>query len=135
MSKQYKELIVPIVKTDMDRRLVFGWGQLVTKNGEEIFDTDNQSIPKTVALDGWLDYAKGDRLLKQMHKGESRGMVPFIFPFYDDVLKSLGVENPLGQEGIAVGAFIGDDETLAKFDSGELTGFSIGGGAVWEDLE
>jgi len=131
---QYNELYVPVAKVDTDRRLVFGWGQVVTKNGEELFDSDNQSIPKSVALDGWLEFAKGTRMLKQMHAGEPRGMVPFIFPMFDEVLKSLGIE-PIGQEGIAVGAYVEDDETLAKFDSGDFTGFSIGGGAAWEDVE
>lgn len=130
----YNEIVVPIAKVDKDRRLVFGWGQIVTEKGAEVFDTDNQAIPKIVALDGWLEFAKGGRMLKQMHAGESRGMVPFIFPMFDEVLKSLGIE-PVGKEGIAVGAFIEDDETLAKFDSGEFKGFSIGGGAVWEDVE
>lgn len=130
----YNEMLVPVAKVDTDRRMVFGWGQIVTEKGQELFDTDNQAIPKVVALDGWLEFAKGNRMLKAMHAGESRGMIPFIFPMFDDVVKSLGFE-PIGKEGIAVGAFIEDDETLAKFDSGEYSGFSIGGGAVWEDVE
>lgn len=134
MSEQYTELHVPVAKVSTDKRMVFGWGQVVTKNGSEFYDTDNQSFGKAETFDAWKDFAKGDRVMLEMHDGESKGTISFIFPAYDEILKSLGFE-PIDQEGFIVGAEIDDDATLAKFDSGELTGFSIGGACQWEDVE
>ena len=131
---EYTELTVPVAKVQQDRRMVFGWGQVVTKGGEEIFDTDNQSFGVEETFDAWLEFAKGERVMLQMHGGESRGTIAFIYPAFDDVMKSLGFES-IGQEGFIVGAYIEDDETLAKFKSGEFTGFSIGGTCQWEDVE
>lgn len=124
-----------MLKVSSQERLVFGWGQVCTKNGELYFDTDNQAIPEGVALKGWKDFMRGDqRTHKAMHAGVEVGQVVFAFPMLTDIAKSLGFEN-LPQTGILVGVYVSDDTTLQKFATGEYTGFSIGGTAAWEDVD
>lgn len=127
-----------VCKVDSDRRMVFGWAQICTKNGEEYFDTDNQSFPETVTLgddeSGWIGYMKSQRIHKAMHSGEQVGEVIFAFPAFDDIMKSLGYE-PTDKTGIIVGVQVHDDKVLQKFHSGEYSDFSIGGGANFDEVE
>jgi len=123
-----------MIKVSTQMQLVFGWGQVCTKNGELYFDTDNQAFPEDVTLKGWTDFMRGDtRTHKAMHAGAEVGQVVYACPMLSDIAKSLGFEN-LPQTGILVGVYVADPTTLQKFASGEYTGFSIGGSAVWEDV-
>lgn len=124
-----------MIKIDTMQRLVFGWGQICTKNGVDYFDTDNQNFPEDVTLVAWKEFMRQERRThKAMHAGVEVGDVVFAFPMLTDIAKSLGFEN-LPQTGILTGVYVADDATLQKFISGEYTGFSIGGSAVWEDVE
>lgn len=127
-----------VCKVDNSRRLVFGWAQICTKNGEEYYDTDNQHFPEDVTLgddqSGWVNFMMQSRIHKAMHDGSEVGDVVFAFPAFDDVMKSLGFE-PSDKTGIITGVYVKDDDTLKKFHDGDYTGFSIGGSAAFEDEE
>lgn len=127
-----------VTKVDSGRRLVFGWAQICTKNGEDYYDTDNQHFPEDVTLgdseSGWTEFMMQARVHKAMHDGESIGEVVYAFPAFDDIMKSLGFETA-AQTGIITGVYVEDDDTLEKFHKGEYTGFSIGGSAAFEDEE
>lgn len=124
-----------MIKVSTQLQLVFGWGQVCTKNGELYFDTDNQALPEDVTLEGWTDFMKSDkRTHKAMHSGGEVGQVVYAFPMLTDIAKSLGFEN-LPQTGILVGVYVADQNILQKFATGEYTGFSIGGRAEWEDVD
>lgn len=132
-------ITVKISKVIEGRRLVFGWGSVCTKrDASGVFvqyrDTDGDEFPEDVTLDGWLEYAKGDRVLDSMHDEKRVGIVPFIFPMTSDVAEALGLLDALQQTGILVGAYIEDDQILADFQSGKLEGFSMGGAAQFEEL-
>lgn len=123
-----------VIKVDAERRLVFGWAQVCTKNGAEYFDTDNQHIPESVTLDAWADFMRNGRVNKAMHSGDQVGDVAFAFPAYDDIFKSLGLQ--IGdQSGIIVGVYVQDDDVLNKYHTGVYKGFSVGGAVNWEDVE
>lgn len=124
-----------MIKVDAGKRLVFGWAMVCTKAGEPYYDTDNQHFPEEVALDAWSEFMKVDqRTHKAMHNGEEVGKVLFAFPMTTDVAASMGFTD-LPQTGIIAGVYVEDDDTLAKFKSGEYKSFSIGGQAVFEDEE
>ena len=132
-------ITVKIAEVQEDMRLVFGWGSICTKRDESgVFvqyrDTDGDEFDEKVTTEGWLDYAKGDRVLDSMHDEKRVGVVPFIFPMTQDVAKSLGMLDALQQTGILVGAYIEDDQILADFKSGKLKAFSMGGAAQFEEL-
>ena len=53
----------------------------------------------------------------------------------EDIAASFGLVDKLDQTGVIVGTLITDDEVLKKFQTGEYTGYSIGGTAYYEDVE
>lgn len=125
---------VQVMKVNADMRLVFGWAQVCKIDGEQYYDTDTQGIPEQVALESWNEFMQTAKVMKAMHSGDQMGEVRFAFPLLEDISKSLGVETN-GKTGIVVAVYVSDDDTLAKFQSGEFKDFSIGGGANWEDVE
>lgn len=134
MQKFTKSVKSKVLKVDTNRRLVFGWAQVCTKSGKDYYDTDNQHFPEEVTLDAWVKFMNDTRVHKAMHSGEQVGSVAFAFPAFDDIMKSLGF-NEAHQTGIIAGVYVNDDDVLQKFHSGEYTGFSIGGGALFENEE
>lgn len=113
-----------VVKTDSSRRLVFGFAVVCKLDGEDYFDLHGDHIPEEVALDAFLDFAKNSRVALEMHGGDPVGMHPFIFPLTAEVAKAMEIETR--KTGIIIGAQV-DEERFAKFESGELRGFSIAG--------
>lgn len=106
-----------------------------TKNGEDYYDTDNEHFPEEVVLDAWTAFMQStDRTHKAMHNGEEVGKVLYAFPMTKDIADSFGFTD-LPQTGIIAGVYVEDDDTLAKFKSGEYKSFSIGGQAEFEDEE
>jgi len=123
-AKDVRTVSCEVVKTDASRRLVFGFAVVCKIDGEDYYDLQDEHIPEDVALDAFLDFAKSARTAKEMHDGESVGMHPFIFPLTTDIAAALEIET--SKTGVLVGAQF-DEERFAKFESGEFTGFSIGG--------
>lgn len=133
---------VKVSKTDPGLRMVFGWGTICKKrnseNGllEEYIDTDNEMFPEDVVLKAWLEFMSGDqRIMDNMHNEQPVGKVVFAFPMTEDIAASFGLVDKLDQTGVIVGTLITDDEVLKKFQTGEYTGYSIGGTAYYEDVE
>lgn len=133
------EILINVTKVDEGKRLVFGVGSICMKRDEsgaliQYRDNDGDEFGEDVTLEGWLEYAKGERILDYMHNERRVGYVPFIFPMMSDVAESLGLLDALDQTGILVGAYIEDDQILADFKSGKLKAFSMGGMAQFEDI-
>ena len=68
----------------------------------------------------------------KVEKVEERGAVLFALPLTTDIAKSLGIETK--KTGLII-AVKPDADMLAKFKSGELTGFSIGGSVLDDELD
>lgn len=132
MQKSFSDMAV--TKVDKGERLVFGWGMINTKKGEAYYDTDNQHFPKAITVKACADYMRNARVHKAMHAGEQVGEVVFMWPAHDDIMKSLGFE-PIDQEGMLVCVQVDSDDVLEKFHNGTYNDFSVGGGAVFEDVE
>lgn len=128
MTTLEKKLDIRVEFTKVDRKLglVFGWALICKKNGEPYFDLQGHHIPEDVMMETMLDFMEKSRVAKEQHRGGKRGTVPFCFPWTDEIAKQFGVPTPLPQSGCLV-AMKADDAMLAKCESGELTGFSIGG--------
>ncbi|MBB5411897.1 hypothetical protein HDG34_005863 [Paraburkholderia sp. HC6.4b] len=119
-----------VAKFDAKLGLVFGWANICTKAGAPYYDSDNECIPESVALEAWSSFMQGNRTLKLMHAGDEQGEVVFAFPLTSDIASSLGITAE--QSGVVVGVKP-NSAMLGKFASGELKGFSIGGSANWVD--
>jgi len=116
-----------VVKTDASKRLVFGFAIICKRSGVEFTDLQTQLIPEDVMFDASLGFAKNSRVAKDMHSGEPVGSYPFIFPLTTEIAAALEIKTE--KTGLLVaGQF--NEEVFAKFESGELTSFSIAGNGL-----
>jgi hypothetical protein len=121
-----------ILKVDESLGLVFGFAIICKVDGQDHFDLQADHVPEMVMLSGSLDFAKGKRVAKEMHKGDSVGDVVFMFPLTTDIAASLNIVTK--HTGLLIAMQPDDPEVLRKFATGEYTGFSIGGTAVNETI-
>lgn len=120
-----------IIKVDKSLGLVMGWAIVSKVDGEDYFDVQNDHIPEAAMLEASLDFMKGDRVLGDMHTKAEGGSVVFAWPMTAEIAKSFGIETKT--TGLMIAVKPEDEETLAKFESGEYTGFSIGGKRIEEE--
>lgn len=104
--------------------VLIGWGVVSKVNGVPLVDRQGDHIPEAALYDAVKEFSKGDRPALLQHGGEPMGRMIFSFPMTDDVKKSLGIQ--CEKSGWLVGVEA-SPEVIAKFDDGDLTGFSIGG--------
>ena len=119
-----------VAKVDSKLGLVFGFGAVSTENGSPYFDAHDEHVSEGELLKAALNFVEHWQIAGEEHRDDvsgevvKRGTVPFVFPLLTDVAKALDIETPT--TGVLV-ALKPDPEMLAKFESGELTGFSMGG--------
>ena len=125
-----------IAKVDEQLGLVMGYAIVCAEDGAPYFDLQGDHIPEDAMLKAALDFMEHSRLVGEMHVRDSegkvvkRGTVPFLFPLTADIAKSLDLSPR--KTGLLI-AISPDAEMLAKFRSGELTGFSIGGARIHDE--
>ncbi len=120
-----------ILKVDDELGLVFGFA-IVSKDRQADgsftahWDTQEHHIPEDVVVKSAAEFMASERAAHDMHGGDDtlHGQVLFAFPLTEDVAKALDIQTP--KTGLLIGMKPGV-EVLAKFKSGEYTGFSIGG--------
>lgn len=121
-----------ILKVDQSLGLVFGFAIVCKEDGEDHFDLQLDHVPEHVMMKGSLEFAKGERAAKEMHKGDAIGDVVFMFPLTSEIAASLDIVTK--RTGLLIAMQPEDPEVLRKFADGEYTGFSIGGSAINEAL-
>lgn len=123
MGKPF-QITCEIEKVDDELGLVFGWGIICTEDGEPYFDLQGDHIPPASMMKAARDFQLHSRNTDDMHDNVTQGTVVFSFPMTKQVAEAYGIE--CNREGWMIAADPGPD-VLAKFKSGEYTGFSIGG--------
>lgn len=125
-----------ISKVDASQGLVFGYAIVCEENGEPYFDNDSSGeshhITPAAMLEAAKDFAKTARPAKEMHTGDDIGHNLFLFPMTQDIADSMGIQ--VQKTGLLIGMAPDEPEVLAKFASGEYTGFSIGGRMIESEL-
>lgn len=116
---------------DAEHGLVFGFGIVCTENGVDYFDVQEDNIPEKSMLKAAADFAATARPGNEMHTGPDSGQHVFLFPLTAEIAKALGITTK--KTGLLLG-YKPTPEVLAKFKSGEYTGFSIEGVRI-KDLE
>ena len=116
---------------DASRRLIFGFAIVSKVDGEAYYDLHGDHIPEDEVLNASLAFAKSAAPANVNHRGPNVGSHPFIFPLTTEIAKSLGIET--SRTGLLIGQQV-DEETFARFESGELRAFSIEGVALPEEL-
>lgn len=129
-----------IAKVDDELGLVFGYAvvckelDLTKAAGERVlvehYDTQGHHIPENVMLKAATDFALNSRASKDMHKGEDIQTAVFNFPMTEEIAKALGIT--IEKSGWLI-AIKPSPDILAKYKSGEYTGFSIGGSGQLEE--
>ena len=114
-----------VAGVDEEHGLVFGWGIVCKDGGKDYFDVQGNHIPEGAMLKAVTDFMGGEREAGEQHVRMGAGTVVHSFPLTTDIAKAMGIDAG-GKTGWMV-AVHPDRAMLAKFKSGELGGFSIGG--------
>jgi hypothetical protein len=119
----------PTAPIAVSHGLAMGFAIVSKKDGQDYFDVQGDHIPEDAMMAAAIDFMQNSRVAKDMHQGEAQGSVVFAVPITADIRKYL-LENDM------TGLFIGmmpSPDILAKFKSGEYTGFSIGGSRLVDE--
>lgn len=133
-TKPIRKIEVAVCKVEKRLGLVFGYAIICKVDGEDYYDLGSydeatgQVVSDHISEDEMIaavtDFMKSARVAKEMHAGDQRGGVLHSLPLTTDIAKALGLEAKMTGWIVAMQP---DADMLAKFESGELTGFSIGG--------
>ena len=118
------EIVIPVAKVENRHGIVIGKAIVCTEYDEPYFDSQDDWIPEASMFDAVVDFAASAREAREQHARKNAGTVPLLFPLTKDISSELDIQ--ADWTGLAIG-MKPDAEMLAKFESGELTGFSIGG--------
>jgi len=122
-----------VAKVDESLGLVFGWAIVCKIDGVDYFDVQDDHIPEDAMLKASSDFMEHSRAGADMHPRDSMntfqqemacGTIVFAFPMTTDIAKSLDIQT--AKTGLLI-AMKAPPDVLAKFKSGEYSGFSIGG--------
>lgn len=125
MNAGSRQFVAKAESTDAALGCVFGYAVVSTVDGKDYTDTQGEVVPLDVVAKAVAEH-EGQIACKAQHEGAQVGRIVFAMPVGlgdgDLVSKS-------GKTGLYIGAKF-DEDTLAKFESGEFTGFSIAGSGV-----
>ena len=127
-----KSIEVEVSKVEERLGIVFGYAIVCKADGEDYYDLQGDHIPETAMLEATASYMSGDRVAKDMHRGGPVGQVVYGFPVTEEIAASLGMS--VRKTGFIIGMKPNSEEILAKYASGEYTGFSIGGQRIRETV-
>lgn len=142
VEKREFETFFKVAGVDEELGLVIGWGIVCTEHGQDYYDLQKNHVPEDAMLAATLDFMKSARVHGDMHDrgtapSDAAGEVVFGFPMTAAIWKAMFTDATTGammgglpdkppKTGFMVGTSP-DKSMLAKFKSGEYTGFSIGG--------
>lgn len=140
--KRAPKLMVKVEKVDDGMGVVFGWAIVSKINGEDYYDMNidhegprkgervPEHIPEDTVEKASLQFVDSGAVGNEMHEGPDVGTYPFVFPMTTAVYKSIfGTDAIPPKTGLLVG-YRPPSNVLAKFKTGEYTGFSIEGRRV-----
>lgn len=125
-----------LAKVDEELGIVWGWAIICSIDGEPYYDLNidregphkgqrvPENIPNVPMTKGALSFALSHRPGNEMHKGPDVGVFPFIMPITHEIAKAAGMTTRI--EGLLVG-YMPPADVLAKFKTGDYSGFSIEG--------
>jgi hypothetical protein len=125
-----------ISKTDVERRLVFGWLSVAKdEQGNLIEDLQGDVIDPAELERAAYDFVLYSRQAGDVHeRTKDIGRLVESMVFTREKMTALGVPEGTLPEGWWVGFYVDDDEVWNKIKSGEYQGFSIGGQAIREQI-
>lgn len=144
MKKEYAksaefEIRTEIAKTDDDKRLVFGWASIVTKDGKPVVDLQGDYIDAETIEKAAYDYVTKSRQGGYEHHRDGDNpkhvsdMVESIV-ITDEKKRALGLPDDF-PEGWWTGYKVHDDDVWQQVKDGKITGFSVHGSGTKKDYE
>jgi hypothetical protein len=122
-----------VAKVDTGLGVVIGFGAVCTEQGAPYYDLHGDHLPEDEALQATVEFMKTARSAKIMHEGEDVGVVLSATMISAEIGKALwGIDLP--RTGVVITWAPTDKAMLAKFASGEWTGFSFGGSAYRDEV-
>lgn len=116
---------------DEGHGLIFGWAIVSKQDGQDYFDLQGDCIPESTMLAASTEFMQSKRIAGDMHERDAagepveKGAVVFAFPLTTEIAKAMGIVTKT--TGLMIAMKPSDPAILAKFKSGEYSGFSIGG--------
>jgi hypothetical protein len=129
--------LLPIVKIDPVKRLAYGWGSVIQRDGRAVVDLQDDVIGLDDLERAAHSFMARGGTLKAQHAGNPIGQVVESFLATPESLAKLGL-SPEAIESAPIGWWVGvkvsDDATWTKVQDGTLKGFSIGGRANRKEI-
>lgn len=117
------ETICKVESLNKKLGLVFGWALVTKEDGADYYDTQGDHIPDETMLARSMDFMLAKRVAGEMHEVVD-GEVVYAFPLTEEIAKAMGIVSK--RYGLMYG-YKPSAAVFAKFESGEYTGFSMGG--------
>lgn len=140
-AKTYKQLTraqehkLAVIKSDDDKRLVFGWANVAVRvDGEQIVDWQQDAIDVAELENAAYAYVAEFGAAGEMHRRGGVGRVIESIVFTKEKAAALGIPPDILPEGWWIGFKISDDEVWEKIKTGEYSMFSIEGKAIREPI-
>lgn len=119
------------MKVDAGLGIVFGWAIVCKDSGQAYIDVQDDHIPEDTMLSKSAEFMQNSRRAGEMHTRMDAGDIVFAFPMTTEIAKAFNFDTH-GKTGLIIGAKP-DAAQLAKFISGELKAFSIGGERITDE--
>lgn len=120
-----------VAKVADELGIVFGYALTCTVDGEPYHDLQGDAISEAELIKVAAEYLTAGAATDAMHDEKADGRTIFAFPLTSELAKAFDITT--SKTGLLVG-IRPSAEVLAKFKSGEYTGFSIGGAGVREQV-
>ena len=108
--------------------LVFGYAAVMKQKGEDYYDHANENFTDESIVEATVDFMMNKRVVGEMHEEDEGGSVVFAWPMTEEIAKAFEITTDT--YGLMIAIKPENAETLAKFENGEYTGFSIGGAYI-----
>lgn len=127
-----------IMKTDDDKRLIFGWANVaITKSGEQVVDYQKDIIDPEDLEEAVYKYVLEFRDGGEEHIPKLRKKARMVEScmFTKEKMMAMGIPEGIVPEGWWIGFYVDDDDAWAKVKDGTYQMFSIEGKGVREVVE
>lgn len=127
-----------IMKTDDDKRLIFGWASVAIKvDGEQVVDHQKDLIDPEDLEEAVYEYVLNFRDAGEEHISTLRkkGRLVESCMFTKEKMQAMGIPEGIVPEGWWIGFYVDDDAAWEKVKSGIYQMFSIEGKGIREEIE
>lgn len=138
VSKSENSQQFDIMKTDDDKRLIFGWASVAIKvDGEQVIDYQNDLVDPEDLEESVYAYVLNFRDGGEEHIAGLRKKARMVEScmFTKEKMKAMGIPEGIVPEGWWIGFYVDDDDAWEKVKNGTYQMFSIEGKGIREEIE